>query len=548
MKDLRRARLVALSFLVAITSLGAQAGSVVTPGKAQQSVQPPRAMPIDNTIQLPELIGATARPDAVPPGGTPIAVTRIDFTGNTKVATEVLNQKVAQYVGKSLTLAELYAVASELTRFYQSQGYPLASVNVPVQRVAGGKVLLEVTEGRIGKVRVEKQGGGYYRTEVIQKHLQELKLGEVVTSAALEREILLLNDLPGIEARLVVVPGEEGGTSDLVVQVIEDSFAFYAGADNHGRKDIGENRLSFNMYVNGLGRGDDLIFNFTRSEDGLLNYGRAAYSLPIGTDGGRFSASYLVSDYENSDPAFAVLEPAGMSSTIRGEYSFPLERSRLSNKVLVVGLQTVESQTEALGVITYRNEITLLDVTMFNNRVLGDRRSVSWSYGFSGNGEFNGGTPGEDDQQCCKLVGDFSITGPVGESSYQLFKMRAAWSNDVVSDIDRFSLGGPYSVRGYEASELRGDSGFDASWEFHKPFGISRGRADFVLFADAGQVSVNGPTGSFDSSLLGSLGTGFSIHDLKGFDIALQYATAVGGYDPSDGERDRFYVSIGTRF
>lgn len=546
MKDLPRARLIALGFLVAFTSLGAHAGAV-TPGQALQSVQPPRAMPVDNTVQLPELIGATARPGAVPAGGPPIDVQRIEFTGNTKVATATLEQRVAQHLGKRMTLAELYAVATDLTRFYQSQGYPLASVNVPVQRVANGRVLLEVTEGRIGKVRIEKQGG-FYRAEVLQNHLSELRTGEVVTAANLEREILLLNDLPGIEARLVVVPGEEGGTSDIVVQVFEDAFAFYAGADNHGREDIGQNRLSFNMYVNGLGRGDDFIFNFTRSEDGLLNYGRVAYSLPIGTDGGRFGVSYLLSDYENADPAFLVLEPAGMSSTIRGEYTFPLERSRLSNKVLVLGLATTETQSEALGVITDTTEITLFDITLFNNKVLGDRRTVSWSYGFSGNGEFNNSTPADEGEQCCKLQGDVAATFPVGQTSYQRIKLRAAWSPDTVSDIDRFSLGGPYSVRGYEASEVRGDSGYDASWEFHMPFGIRRGRADWTVFADVGQVSSHVPGGSVDSDVLGALGTGFSIYDLMGFDLNLQYATAVGGYDPADGERDRFYVSIGTRF
>ncbi|NJM57106.1 MAG: hypothetical protein HC857_06300, partial [Synechococcales cyanobacterium RU_4_20] len=79
--------------------------------------------------------------------------------------------------------------------------------------------------------------------------------------------------------------------------------------------------------------------------------GRIAYSLPAGTDGGRFTFSYQISDYRIGDPAFAVLDPAGSSYTGRAEYTYPLLRSRNANKVLMVAIsQMVSMVPEGLPV------------------------------------------------------------------------------------------------------------------------------------------------------------------------------------------------------
>lgn len=538
-------RLIALPlFVVALFSSVAFAAGPTTPGQALQSVQPPRAIPIDQTVQLPELVGNAAHPAQVAPGGTPIKVASVDFIGNTKISTATLQARTAKLIGTSLTLAELYAEARELTRFYQSQGYPLASVNVPVQRVADGKVLLEVVEGRVGKIRIE--GQRYYQSKALEAQFSELPTGEVLTSAALERELLLLNDLPGITARVVITPGVEAGTSDLIVKIEEDAFAFYASGDNYGRQDIGEYRGSFNIDINGMGRGDQLSLNMTHSEGGLLDYGRIAYSLPVGTDGGRFTASYLTTDYRVGDPAFALLDPQGSSYTSRGEYTYPLVRSRNANKVLSVAVTGTQTETIALGVVTDTSEILLLELALFGNQVFGDRRTSSWSLGYSGNGKFNDGN--RDNEQCCKIFGDYSFTVPVGEAWYTKTKIRGAWAPDQLADVERFSIGGPYSVRGYASSELRGDTGFDGAVELHRPMNFLGGNADLLFFGDVGQVVSNTTAGAVESDVLAAIGVGFTAFNIYGFECHLTVARAVGNYDAADGEGGRAFLSIGTRF
>lgn len=542
----RHVRVAALLLLAAASTVAQAAVPIVpTPGQAQQSVQRPRAVLTDHGIQLPELSGGALRGAPVEPGGTPIPVTRFDFTGNTKVTTAALQTQLAGQTGKSHTLAEIYAIATALTRYYQAQGYPLASVNVPVQRVTDGVVLFEVQEGRIGKVRVE--GQRYYRAEALQRQLSELASGSVVTTAQLERELLLLNDLPGITARVTIMPGADAGTSDLLVKIDEDSFAFYTSVDNYGRDELGETRFSFNTAINGLGNGDALTLNLTHSAGNLLNYGRVGYNMPIGTDGGRFDISYFLTDYRVDE--FALLEPGGRSYGLRGEYSYPLLRSRAANRVLAVGYGTTSTETEALGVIVSATRISLLDLALHANGVLGDRRSYSYSLGYSGNARFNeDGT--QTGAQCCKLSGDGSFTLPVGTDWYSRTRARAVWAPDVLADTEKFSVGGPFSLRGYDASEMRGDVGFDASFELHRPMKMFGGRGEAIVFADAGQVSVRDPAGELiQGPALGSVGLGFTAFDVYGFECNLQWAIPVGGYKPADGENDgRAFFSVGGRF
>jgi len=202
-------------------------------------------------------------------------------------------------------------------------------------------------------------------------------------------------------------------------------------------------------------------------------------------------------------------------------------------------------------------KINLADIAYYGNDIYGDRHSYSFSLGFSGNGAFSDGT--RDSDQCCKLTGEASIINPVGESWYSRVRLRAAWAPDILADVEKFSIGGPYSVRGYDSSELRGDMGFDSSFELHRPMRIFKGRGEAIMFADAGQVSVRrGVDPLLPANLagevvqgpfLGSVGLGFTAFDVYGMECNLQWAIPVGGYMPADGENDgRAFLSIGGRF
>lgn len=557
-----RAPIGVLAFLsFAFVASTAHAGAPVTPppeartpGAAQQTVEPKRTIPIDRGVQLPELIGSEVQPPPVPPGGTPVNVARFEFSGNTKITSQALQAKVADKVGRSMTLAEIYAIARDLTRYYQSQGYPLASVNVPQQRVDSGTVRLEVREGRIGQVRIE--GQRYYKQESLAKQLSELKSGDVVSSATLERELLLLNDLPGIEARVVILPGSEPGTSDLLVKITEDSFSFHASGDNYGRTELGTARFSVSAAINGMGRGDMLEFAVTHSESDILNYGRIGYSMPVGTDGGRVGFSYFINRYQiGFNP---LLSPVGQTDGLRAEYTYPLERSRKANRVLAVGYGSTNLTTEALGTVLTDQRVQLFDLTLFGSKIGGDRDTTNYSLGVTSSFGFDDG--GNDRSYCCNFLAEYATTAPVGSGQwFTRYHVRAGYAPTTLSDIEKFSIGGPNSVRGYDATEIRGDNGIEMNFELHRGMRAFGGQADVAMFADFGMTgktsSIAGNAGGAldhyiggQSPVLGSVGLKFTAFDFYGFNADLQYAVPMGGYEPADGKSGQFFVSLSTFF
>ena len=101
--------------------------------------------------------------------------------------------------------------------------------------------------------------------------LDTIVLGEIITSTSLEEEMLLLNDMPGLSARAVIVPGEAYGSSDVAVKVTEDRYATTLRVNNYGRKSIGETRVEAGwLYVNPLLQGDQLNLSGIIAEDSAM--------------------------------------------------------------------------------------------------------------------------------------------------------------------------------------------------------------------------------------------------------------------------------------
>ena len=140
-----------------------------------------------------------------------------------------------------MTLFEIYEVADTLTQYYRDHGYSVASVTVPAQKVGSGTVTLEVIEGRISALNID--GNRAYRQSFLARHVTGAAVGDVIAEKALERDLLLLNDLPGLSARAVVSPGAEYGDSNLTIRTEEKRFEAVTRLNNYGRTSIGEWKL-----------------------------------------------------------------------------------------------------------------------------------------------------------------------------------------------------------------------------------------------------------------------------------------------------------------
>jgi hemolysin activation/secretion protein len=117
-------------------------------------------------------------------------------TGNTVFSESELTGLVREYVGKEVAYADLEQATARISRYYREHGYMAARAYVPAQAIkTDGVVEIAVIEGRYGKTELNNKSHvddgvarGYFNTFP----------RTVVTLSALERKMLLLNDLPGV--------------------------------------------------------------------------------------------------------------------------------------------------------------------------------------------------------------------------------------------------------------------------------------------------------------------------------------------------------------
>ncbi|MGH8399915.1 MAG: ShlB/FhaC/HecB family hemolysin secretion/activation protein [Gammaproteobacteria bacterium] len=531
--NLSMAALLAVVFSLHHAQAAPPPANPPTPGAVQATL--PKA-PAPAPKQAAPVSAPQSTTPSVAAGGVAVTVKQFDLSGNTVFDTATLQAQISQYVGQSLTLADLYKVAQVLTRFYQAHDYGLARVTVPEQKFEDGSVKLQVIEGEIGAVRV--QGNTNTNNATIMNRAASVKAGTVFTNQAAERAVLLVNDLPGVQARAVMVPGSVFGTADMVFNVRETRYQGYGSIDDYGRPAIGRWRLNAGADINSLsGHGDRLSADITHSEASLLNFGNLTYSLPLGPSGGQLAATYNRATYHVGGPTFGPLDISGSTSNVSAVYQYPLVRTANKDLYWGAGVLHTGSKANSAGTTVTDNSLNLLQATVYYVRQHRDGSYYTLDGQFFTNGKHNDGTAGNNGEQA-RFVFDGSYVLPFTSSWTFTGRGGAQYSPNTVVDNDKYSLGGPYSVRGFLPAEQRGDSGLFASGEIQRSLLPSLGMS-LGAFLDSGRfwnkaISATGVPGSAHELTGAGLDLSFSPADGR-WNARLQWAYAIGGYRPSDG-------------
>lgn len=533
----------------------AQAQAVPTPGEVQSSLPVKPATPKPATA--PEVQKTPAPASGVSPGGPAVLVQRFLITGNTVFTDAELQAQIADWVGKRHTLLELYDAADKLTAFYRQHGYGLAYVSLPAQTMQGGSVRLQVVEGRIGNIAI--QGNDNTGNDTLIHRVSGIQSGDVYTNAAMERAALLLNDLPGVQARAVLSPGQQFGTSDVLFKVQETPYSGDVSVDDYGRSLIGRWRLNADVNMNSVtGHGDLLSAGVTHSAGNLLNFGKLTYSLPVGAPGGTLSAGWNRAVYRVGGSLFGPLDISGSTQNGSLNYMYAQERTRSESFYWGFGGSHNTSVVNTNGKTSTTTNINLLQLTTFYTRSYEDFSYYTLAGNLWTNGKHNDGTLTNAEK--LRMQFDAAYVQPFATWWRFISSASLSYSPDPLVDTDKFSLGGPDNVRGFLPAEQRGDRGVFASMELQRAFATGSLPMALGAFVDTGKVwNVAYQSVPSNSRGLTSVGTEWLMGPSSGsWNMRLQLAWAVGGYRPSDDTPDRqvhnvdrgphVWFTLGTRF
>lgn len=533
--------------LCALTLPGYVLAAPLSPGAVISPIDKPVYQP--ERSQSPE-ISRPSKAAPAPQSSVKVKVNSFQFVGNTTYSDDVLRSVIAKYEGRTLSITEIYHVADLVEIYYRYHGYLLTSVYVPAQKINSGSIKLEVLEGRVGDIEIDGNLNSY-SPQFLRKQVDGLKTGTIIDDETLEKETLLLGDLPGLETRAVIKPGKEYGTSDIVFVNEEDRYSGVIAVNNFGRKAIGEARLEAGfLMANPIFEGDMLNLSGIIAQDNRMLFGRIDYDALINTSGTRlgfnFSAfAYDVDTVEAGLPP-GTLEGSGISLVAR--ISHPLQRSTRNNTSIIVDVRRSTTKEDGSLALPFRaeNTINLLDVFVNYDHLYSSYAKTTIHGGLATN--FKSVRDQLDrTSQKAKLSLDVSHYQPFFETWFLIGRAQGVYSPDPLVDVEKYRIGGQGSVRAYPSAELAGDKGGVFSLDIGVNYIVS---GNVVLtpkiFADAGKVYRYTDFGLFglpESESLAGYGAGLSVLFAKNHTIDFEVVTPTSDKVSSDGRDTRFWLS-----
>lgn len=403
-----------------------------------------------------------APPPLAPTSGARMTVTAFRFAGNTLLGDAKLAPAVQEYVGRPLSFAELQQAAQAVARVYREAGW-IVRAYLPQQDVTGGVVTIQVVEAVYSGARIEGAEPKRLKLSyVLSRFDAQQKTDEPLNARALDRALLLADDLPGVAVAGALREGENEGETELVLKLGDEPLLLgEAGIDNAGARSTGENRITLAASLNSpLGFGDQLNAHVIHSEG--TDYGRLAFTVPVGNDGWRVGANVATLDYDLVAREFKALNGSGSYDSVGLEASYPLIRSRQHNLYLTFAHDRREFDNEANGALQSDYDINSWTLGLIGN--LFDRLgggganalTLAWTGGEVDQGTANAGENPALDGRFAKLRYAVSRQQVLTADVSLLAAFSGQYGSKDVDSSERFYLGGPNGVRAYPVNEGSG--------------------------------------------------------------------------------------------
>ena len=370
-----------------------------------------------------------------------------------------------------ILFSSLEQLSGELTSYLRADGFALAQVYIPPQRVENGALVLRVLPGVLESVSV--QDSSLYRERTIARKFDS-RLNKAVEQQSLESRLLRVNDLPGIVANGSFSAAEKTGHTKLRINVREeDPLEFRARVDNHNVESTGDLRFIVGATANNpLGLRDQLDATFIQTFDsGELTNGSVRYQLYSPDLVHLFGARYSRSDYRTDSASFNVDGDTYIGDVFWRAGWIRSRDFNLSTEASLAIKRAEQRDVRGEGV----DKLTVGSLSLFADDV--DRRfngihalGITYYQGLNSTlGSL--GSDGGPGASISALVNPASALSGAFEKwyvSYQrlqllsrnhslYLRLAGQFTKDQLHSIEKNNIGGPYSVRSHEIGFASGD-------------------------------------------------------------------------------------------
>lgn len=435
---------------------------------------------------------------------------------------------------------------------------------VPPQRIDRGILTIRIIEGSVDKVDIEGDAGG--EAGILKNQGARITQQQPLTAAVLERELLLANDLSGLQLRSILTPSRTvTGAADLTLVVTPRPIEGYVSLDNRGSRYLGPYEVLAGIFFNDpLGTGGRLGLNgvVTPDQGPDLAYGSISFDQPLNADGLRlFSTASFTATEPGSN--LRALGTRGKALNLATGLSYPAIRSRDFNLTLSgnFAYRDVRSDNDTLSPL-FRDHVRTLDVGLFANLLddWGGYSSLSITL-TQGLDILGATTAASSVKSHANASGIFTRASFEASHTHPLFKGlsltlagggQTAFRESLLAS-EQYALGGYAFDRAYDPSEVTGDSAIagraELQWDAVDNFLAFSNIAPYGFY-EGGQVWQLQPLpGELRSESLVSGGAGLRFVIAARLSADLEWAKPLGRDLAASGNRaSRFFFSISTHF
>lgn len=423
-------------------------------------------------------------------------VKKIEVLGTTVLKAEIA-QLVQPLENSQVTFAGLLKLRSDITELYIKNGYITSGAFLPNnQNLTDGVVTIQVVEGELEKIEItglRRLESVYVRSRLTQATSTPLN------RQRLEAALQLLQIDPLIQrVNAELTAGSTPGRNILQVQITEAP-AFHGGVftANNQTPSVGSTQIgAFINHDNLLGFGDRLTTEYAVTEG--LNLYDISYTMPLNGNNDTLNFRFNNSNSRIITSDFRDLKIRSETQTSSLTYRRPLYRQPQTELALSLGVDLRRSQTYLLDNIPFSfspgtedGEAKVTAIRFSQDWVKRDAKTVlaARSQFSLGIGAFDAtvndtGTDG----RFLSWLGQFQWVQLLSSRTLLLTRINAQLTGDSLLSLEKFSIGGFDTVRGYTQNQLLADNGFNASFEVRTPLLANSNTLQIAPFFDIGTV------------------------------------------------------------
>lgn len=520
-------------------------------------LSPPPPAPELERRETPKLREDLGLPDATEKV-LDFKISAVRIVGATVIDEQRLAASFNGLLNRPVTAGELRAALDCVNAVYAQEGYALGRAYIPAQVASSGTLIVRIVEGYIGEIRIKADDDAVRR--MVEEFSRRIVAENPLRQETLERYLLLISDIPGVtlDGRLQSMDIYSGAAT-LALDITSEKISATTALDNRANLDSAPFQAYLTGFLNNIfGYGDQLSMTVLATpEIERQQYFRGAFSTFIGTDGLRASGGFSYASSEQPDLP-AGIELVSVSKQADFLLSYPLIRATKETLNTFFGVYYTDAENMLNGFTFSRDAVRAAHFgANYSSQIgqdvtFGTHMRVTKGFSIFDAGPENtvhsrlGATA-----NFIKLQSGVTVNYAATERLLLNLRAEGQYSPDSLFSSEEITFGGARFARGYNNSEVSGDSGLGASLQASYRFesemlgGWSITPYTFVDHAYVWNTDIDRQ----GDARLFSTGIGVTVSNRRWLSVGLELDKPINRVPLSQSNKDpRLFVSFEVRF